>query len=137
MRSISLLIAGTILASCTTAPPPPGPPPRSPSGQRAYEMLIAGRIAGTPQNCLPTFRLSDMSVIDGQNIVFRISPRQSYLVRLTPGCELLDGGRYALVSRQFGGSNLCRGDIQQVMDIQNRITVGSCTVRDVIPYTRP
>ena len=35
MRSMSLLIAGTILASCTTAPPPAGPPMRSPTGQLA------------------------------------------------------------------------------------------------------
>ena len=136
MRSISLLIAGTILASCTTAPPPPGPPMRSASGERAYQELVAGKVAGRPMNCLPTYHANDMSIIDGQNVVFRTGVRTAYLVRLTPGCELLGSGNYALLSRQFGGTQLCHGDIQQVIDTMNRITVGSCTVADIVPYYR-
>lgn len=140
MRSMSLLIAGTILASCTTAPPPPGAPGapmRSPSGQRAFEQLISQRVAGQPISCLPTYHQNDMSVIDGHSIAFRSTARTSYLVEFTPGCELLDAGHYALLSRQFGGTQLCRGDIQQVVDLSNNITVGSCTVAAIIPYTRP
>jgi hypothetical protein len=137
MRTMSLLIAGTILASCTTAPPPPGPPMRSPSGQRAFESLIASKVPGRPIDCLPTYHQNDMSIIDGQSVAFRATSRTSYLVRLTPGCEQLDAGHYALLSRQFGGNQLCRGDIQQVVDLTNRITVGSCTVAAIIPYTRP
>ena len=140
MRSMSLLIAGTILASCTTAAPlpgAPGAPMRSPSGQRAFETLISGRVAGQPISCLPTYHQNDMSIIDGRTIAFRSTAKTSYLVRLTPGCEQIDAGHYALLSRQFGGSQLCRGDIQQVTDLTNHITVGSCTVEAIIPYTRP
>lgn len=137
MRSMSFLIAGTILASCTTAPAPPGAQMRSASGQRAYESLITGRVAGQPISCLPTYQQNDMSVIDGQSIAFRASSRTAYLVRFTPGCELLDAGHYALLSRQFGGNQLCRGDIQQVVDLTNHITVGSCTVAAIVPYSRP
>jgi hypothetical protein len=137
MRSISLLIAGTVLASSTTAPPPPSAAMRSPSGERAYQALIAGKVAGAPMNCLPTYHQNDMSIIDGRSIAFRVGTRTAYLVHLTPGCELLDAGHYALLSRQFGGSQLCRGDIQQVTDLMNHVTVGSCTVADIVPYTRP
>ena len=137
MRSISLLIAGTILASCTTAPPPPSAGMRTASGQRAYETVIADKVAGQPMNCLPTYHQNDMSVIDGQSVAFRSGTRTAYLVRFTPGCELLDAGHYALLSRQFGGAQLCRGDIQQVVDIMNRMTVGSCTVAEIIPYSKP
>ena len=120
-----------------TPPGAPGAPMRSPSGQRAYESLISGRLAGQPISCLPTYHQNDLSIIDGRSIAFRSTARTSYLVRLTPGCELLDAGHYALLSRQFGGSQLCRGDIQQVTDLTNHITVGSCTVEAIIPYTRP
>ncbi|HET7604535.1 MAG TPA: hypothetical protein VFK28_00515 [Sphingomicrobium sp.] len=137
MRILPLLIAGTILGSCTTAPAPPSDAMRSPSGERAYQTLIAGKVAGAPLSCLPTYNKNDMSVIDGRNIAFRVGTRTAYLVRLTPGCELAGSGNYALVSRQFGGSQLCRGDIQQVTDLMNHITVGSCTVADIVPYTRP
>jgi hypothetical protein len=137
MRRISLLIAGSVLASCTTAPPPPSADMRTPSGQRAYETVIANKVAGAPINCLPTYHQNDMSVIDGRSVAFRVGTGTAYLVHFTPGCELLDAGHYTLLSRQFGGAQLCRGDIQQVVDITNRTTVGSCTVADIVPYTRP
>ena len=138
MRSMSLLIAGTILASCAPVPPgPPGAPMRTASGERAYQTLIAGKVPGRPMDCLPTYQQNDMSVIDGHSVAFRSGTRTAYLVQFTPGYELLDAGHYALLSRQFGGARLCRGDIQQVVDIMNRTTVGSCTVASIIPYTRP
>ncbi|HEX3424463.1 MAG TPA: hypothetical protein VHS33_13835 [Sphingomicrobium sp.] len=138
MRRISLLIAGSILASCTMGPQATDPAMRSPSGQRAYQSLIANRVPGPPLTCLPNYNSHDMTIIDGRNIAFNVGLRTVYLVRLTPGCELLGGGGpYALLSRQFGSQGTCRGDIQQVVDTLNRGTVGSCTVAEIIPYTRP
>lgn len=138
MRRISVLIAGSILASCTMAPPPPDPAMRSPSGERAYQNLIAGKVPGRPLSCLPNYRSNNMTVIDGRNIAFNVGMRTVYLIRLTPGCDLLSGGGpYALLSRQFGGQGTCTGDIQRVVDTLNHFTVGSCTVAEIIPYTRP
>jgi hypothetical protein len=137
MRSISLLIASTILASCTATPPGPPPPPTA-SAQRATQNLLTGKVAGTPMNCLPNYNSgSNMSVLDGQTIAFNPSPGTVYVVKLTPGCENIDGGPYALVSKQSGGQGLCQGDIQQVLDTMSRINAGSCTVAQIIPYTRP
>ena len=99
--------------------------------------MIAGKVARPPISCLPPLAGNDMVVIDGRTIGFRPSSRTSYVVHLTPGCELLGTGTYALLSRQFGSSGLCRGDIQRVIDTSSRMTVGSCTVADIIPYVRP
>jgi hypothetical protein len=137
MRSIALLIAGTFLASCMATAGPPEYAQRSPSGQRAYETLFAGKVAGRPINCLPNYNANDMSIIDGHTIGFRVTSRTSYLVHLGPGCELLGTGNYALLSRQFGGGGLCRGDIQQVVDTLNHTNMGSCTITAIEPYTRP
>ena len=134
MRGMSLLLLGAILGSCSTAPQPTM---RSPSGQRAYETLLAGKAAGPPVSCLPNYNANDMSVIDGQTVAFRVGTRTVYLVRLSQGCSLLGSGNYALLSRQYGGMGLCRGDIAQVFDTMNRITVGSCTIKEIVPYTRP
>jgi hypothetical protein len=136
MRSMSLLIAGTILASCTTAPPPPGGPIPSPSAQRAASTLLTGRVPGRPLSCLQHYNTNTMSVLDGRTIAFNTG-RTVYVAHLTPGCEQIDGGPYALVSRQVGGIGLCRGDIQQVVDTMNRSNAGSCTVAEIVPYTRP
>ena len=134
MRSMPLLIAGTILASCTTAPPPPTGP--SPKAQMELARAIQGKVPGHPISCLPNYNANDMTTIDSRTLAFRVGSATTYIVHLTPGCEMIDAGPYALLSRQFGGSGLCRGDIQSVIDTLNRSTVGSCTIADIVPYTR-
>jgi hypothetical protein len=135
MRRISLLIAGSVLASCTTAPPPPqGPDPRA---LQEYQRLVDGKVAQAPISCLPNYYSNDMRTIDSHTLGFRVGQSRAYIVHLTPGCELLDRGNYTLLSRQPGGMGLCQNDIQEVVDLQNHTHVGSCSVADIIPYYRP
>ncbi|MGE5561951.1 MAG: hypothetical protein ACM3ZV_01435 [Bacillota bacterium] len=136
MRSMSLLITGTILASCTNAPPPPYMA-RSASGERAYQMAVAGKVPGQPISCLPNYNANDMSIIDGRTVAFRVGSRTTYIMHLSEGCEMAGSGTYALLSRQIGGPGMCRGDIQSVVDTLNHTSVGSCVIQDIVPYTRP
>jgi hypothetical protein len=135
MRSISLLLLGATLTACTAAAVQP--PTRSPRAQQEYLSLLAGKTARPEVNCLPNYSANDMTVIDGRTLGFRRGTGTVYVMHLTPGCEMLGGGAYALLSRQYGGTGLCRGDIQQVIDTMNRITVGSCTIGAIVPFTRP
>jgi hypothetical protein len=130
---MSLLLLGATVASCSTPAEQPG---RSPRAQQQYQMLVAGKTPRPEISCLPSYNANDMTVIDGRTLAFRRGTGSVYIVNLTPGCELAGGGGYALVSRQFGGQGLCRGDIQQVSDLTNRITVGSCTIASITPYMR-
>ena len=134
MRSISLLLLGATLASCTATAEQPT---RSPRAQQQYLTLLVGKTPRPEISCLPNYSANDMTVIDGRTLAFRRGTGTVYVMHLTPGCENLGSGTYALLSRQYGGSGLCRGDIQQVIDTTNRITVGSCTVGAIIPYTKP
>src|SRR5947209_20342665 len=134
MRGISLLLLGATLASCTTGPEPA--PTRSVRAQQQYMALVAGKTPRAPLSCLPNYNANDMTVIDGRTLAFRRGTGTIYIAELTPGCEMVGGGTYALLSRQYGGTGLCRGDIQQVIDTMNRITVGSCTIGAIVPYTR-
>ncbi len=134
MRKIPLLCLAAVLASCSAAPQPVL---RSPSGQRAADALFSGKVAGPPVSCLPNYNANDMSIIDGRTVAFRVGTRTVYMVQLNEGCGLLGTGSYALMTRSFGGTGLCRGDIAQVFDTLNRQTVGSCTVAAIVPYTRP
>lgn len=129
-----LLLSGAALASCTTAPPAPT---RDARAQAQYEQLVRGKVAQAPISCVPNYNTNDMVVIDGRTIAFRVGSRTSYVAHLSPGCELIGGGNYALVSRQFGGGGTCRGDIQQVLDVSSRMNVGSCTIAEIIPYATP
>jgi hypothetical protein len=117
-----------------------GPPTPSPAqvaqSQAQFAQLTAGKVAGAPMSCLPTFRSNDMIVIDDDTIAFRNGPGQVYINHMEGGgCLNLKGGRNTLVTRT-PGPNLCRGDIAQVVDLTAHIPLGSCVFGDFVPYKR-
>ena len=133
MRMISVLIAGAVLASCSTAPPAPT---RTAAKDHEFQQLLSGKVAGAPISCLPHYRSGDMRVIDDETIAFKDGARV-YVAHMQGGCTNLGRGSYALVTRQYGSADLCRGDIAQVVDVLNGFTVGSCVFGDFVPYVRP
>ena len=133
MRLISVLMAGAVLASCTTAPPAPT---RTADKQRDYEMALAGKVPQRPISCLPHYRANDMRTIDENTILFR-NGSTTYFAHMRGGCNGLGSGSYALVTRQFGTADLCSGDIAQVVDTVNGTSVGSCVWGEFTPYVRP
>ncbi len=133
MRGILLLVAGSLLASCANVPPQPE---RSASKQREFDQLLAGKVPGPPLSCLPTYRSNDMVVIDEHTIAFKDGSRRIYVNQMQGSCSGL-GGTNTLVTKSYGSAELCRGDIGQVVDLQNHFTVGSCVFGDFIPYAKP
>lgn len=129
MRILMLAIAVGALAACETATMPPQ---RSAQQQATFDRMLAGKVAGAPARCLPTYRSSDMTVIDEDTILFR-DGRTVYVNRPIGGCNGLGRSGYALVTRSFG-SSLCSGDIARVADLTAGITVGSCSLGDFVPY---
>lgn len=134
MRRISLLLIGGALVACTTTAA--GPPVRSVKAQKEYDQLLAGKVAGAPVSCLPSYNQNDMVVIDERTVAFRQGSGRVWVNHMQGGCSNL-GGSYALVTRTFGSAQLCRGDIGQVVDLTNHFTVGSCVFGDFVPYTKP
>jgi len=135
MRVISVIIAGTILASCSNVPPPA--PVRTADKQREFQLALQGKVAQRPISCLPHYRSNDMRTIDENTILFRDGASRVYVNNMQGGCGALARGHYTLVTRSFGGSGLCRGDIAQVVDLLNGMQVGSCVFGDFTPYVRP
>jgi hypothetical protein len=135
MRTAALALAGALLASCTTGPEPPHQ--LTLRAQQQLGLLLNGKVAGSPISCLPNYNANDMQVIDGRTVAFKLGSRTVYLMHLSPGCELLGNGGYALVTKQFGGMGMCRGDIARVFDTTSRFTVGSCGIDSIVPYTTP
>lgn len=134
MRGIILLIAAAAVASCTTAPPAATDSARA--AERS-QRLLAGKVAKPPVSCLPAYRADDMIVIDANTIAFRQSGSSVYLAHMKGGCSQLGRPGYALLTKQYGTNQLCRGDIAQVIDTMSRMTVGSCVFGDFTPYVRP
>ena len=134
MRVISLLLAGGLLASCTTAPEPTA---RAANKQAELARLLAGKVALRPQSCLPHYQSGDMRVIDEDTVAFRDGARRTFVAHMNGGCSNLGSGGTALVTHQFGSGDLCRGDIARVVDTLNGFTVGSCSFGDFTPYVGP
>ena len=133
MRSVVplLLLAA---AGCTAAPPSESPMVQA-KAQAKLNQLLAGKVAGEPQSCLPSYRANDMTVIDDYTIAFKENANRVWINKPAGGCNLLSAGPYALVTRRTTGS-LCRGDIGEVVDTLNHIGVGTCIFSDFIPYSR-
>lgn len=134
MRRIALLLLVTGLASCTTTPPSPTRAERS---QAELQRLISGKVAQPAVSCLPSYNANDMVVIDENTIAFRSGATRVYISQMNGPCSNLNGaGNYALLTKQTGGTGLCRGEIAQVIDTSSNITVGTCSFGDFVPYVR-
>jgi hypothetical protein len=133
MRTLSLILVGATLAGCAATAEQPT---RSAQKQQEFQQLIAGKVAGPPVSCLPTYNANDMRVIDEQTVAFRVSGNSVYIAHFPGGCSNLGRPPYTMLTKQVGSAQLCRGDIAQIVDPVNRITVGSCVFGDFTPYTR-
>jgi hypothetical protein len=136
MRGISFLVIGAALVACSTTAAQQQQPIRTAKAQKQYDQLLAGKVAGPPVSCLPSYNQNDMVVIDDRTIAFRNGSSRVYVNHMQGGCSNL-GGPYALVTKTFGSAQLCRGDIGQVVDLTNHFTVGSCVFGDFVPYAKP
>ena len=109
---------------------------RSLKAQQELDRYLAGKVAGRPQACLPNYRTNDMVVVDENTILFREGTNRVWRNDPVGGCSGLGRPGTALVTRQFGGTGLCRGEIAQVVDTAAGFTVGSCALGDFVPFTR-
>jgi hypothetical protein len=129
---IFMLAAGVVaLCACATASEPAQ---RSASAQRQYDNLLAGKVAGKAEKCLPTYRSNDMTIIDDNTILFR-DGRTVYVNHPLGGCNNLHQSGRALVTKNFG-PQLCRGDLATVIDNVSGIPVGACSLGDFVPYRK-
>jgi hypothetical protein len=105
------------------------------AGADALAKALAGRTAGPATRCVPDFRSSEMKIVDDNTIIFG-QGKTVYLQRPVGGCPGLGMGGNSLVARQFATNRMCQGDINEVVDVRNGITVGSCVFEPFIPYTK-
>ena len=132
-NAVLALSAALTLASCSTAPAQEA---RSPKAQRELADALAGRTPGPPVRCIPTYRADHMQVIDDYTMLFR-DGRIIYVQNPRGGCPGIGNGSRTLVTRTFGGSQLCDGDINHTVDLVSRIQGGACVFGPFVPYTKP
>ena len=134
MRSLPLILAAATLGSCAIDNQPIAPRPVAGASTVAY--LLDGKTAGPPVKCLPSYRSSDMTVLDSQTVAYRYGGNQTYVVHLSQGCDDIAAGA-ALVTRTYGTDQTCTGDVERTLSGGSRIIGGSCSVLSIVPYTSP
>jgi len=79
-----------------------------------------------------------MRVIDDFTILYTEGGRSTvYVQNPRGGCPGLSNGARTLVARQVGTSQMCDGDINEMIDLQSRTSGGACVFGPFVPYTRP
>jgi hypothetical protein len=130
MRAIPLLLAAAaVITGCMTQP---APATRSAEAEAEFQKLTAGKVAGQPISCLPSYKRNDMVTIDDGTVAFK-NGKTVYVNKLIGECSGLDSGFYALVTNS-SGPGLCRGDIARVTDVRTGMLAGSCAIGDFVPY---
>lgn len=132
-RMILAAPAVALLTACTTAP---AEMTRSPQAQKELAEALSGRVAGPPMTCLPNYRADNMQIIDDWTILFR-DGRTIYVQNPRGGCPGIGSRRNILVTRLWGTSQLCSGDISHLVDPATGMQGGACVFSEFVPYTRP
>lgn len=96
-------------------------------------MLLAGRTAGTPTDCINLSGVTSSQVIDGRAIVYR-SGGTLYVNTPRSGAESLRDDD-VLVSKTIG-SQLCSVDTVQLVDRSARFPRGFVLLGKFVPYVR-
>lgn len=134
MRLPALLTAALLTGACAATPVQQQP--RTAQAQQELDRYLTGKVAGAPQACLSRSAADDMIVIDDDTLLFR-DGRRYWRTEMQGSCSGLSNGRYALLTRQFGSGQLCRGEIAQVVDTYGPFTAGSCVFGEFTPYAPP
>ncbi|MEO7276951.1 MAG: hypothetical protein ABIW33_02880 [Sphingomicrobium sp.] len=135
MRGVLLTtLAATALGSCAMDGRPV--PVQPVAGAQTIAFLLAGKVATAPIRCLSTYQRNDMVVLDSQTVAYRDGGSRTFVMHLSPGCgEIAHGG--ALITRSFGTSDLCTGDIAQAAVGPQPFIGGSCSIGEIVPYVKP
>ena len=131
MKKVSLLLGIGLLGACADQPPA-----EMTASQTKLQVALASyEQSGPPVSCVPLRDLrGNKSVGEGAIIFEGTTSARLWVNRPSGGCSTLDFGR-ALVTRTTT-SQLCSGDIADVIDPVANITYGGCGLGEFTPYRR-
>ena len=124
MRELVLILAAAGLVSCSR--------PVSPPGSDLAE-VTAGRVAGAPQACIQSNRVSGIRAIDEQTLAYG-SGEIVYINRLGGPCPGIQPLSTLIVEAQ--GTQYCRGDRVRGRELGATIAGPTCILGNWVPYRR-
>ena len=98
--------------------------------------MLGGHATGPAIHCLNPRDIQGQTLVNESVIVFETRGRKYYRNDIVPSCPAIKPDR-AIVTRSFGSSNICEGDIFDVFDPVSRIGFGGCSFGAFTPYELP
>lgn len=130
----SVITGAATLAACATTMEPRQ---RSPQAAAELARYLDGKTPGKAETCLPSYRSQDMIVVDENTILYRDGSNRYWRNDLQGNCNGLGRPGTFLLTKQFGNTGTCRGEIARIVDSGSGATVGLCSFGDFVPYTGP
>jgi hypothetical protein len=136
MKTSVMLIAALLAAACASSGrPATGTAAQKESARDKAELakVLAGRVAGPPQDCVAMDQLGGNQSFGSGVIVFRGLTKEIVWVNRPPhGCLYLEPGRALKIEPTMG--RLCRGDTVSVVDPVSGEQFSGCDLGQFTPY---
>lgn len=92
---------------------------------------LAGKVAGEPRDCLWLRDTQSSSTFNG-TILYRVNGKLTYRNDANSCSALSDN---VIIVTRIYSSQVCRGEILQLLDRTSHFPVGSCSYGQFVPYT--
>ena len=134
MRAVLIGSLALTLAGCASEMASQDRLDRQAKAMSELDKTLAGYTPGAAQSCLDSRNLRGPEAYGESTLIFREGSRTIWRTE-APGCD--QAGRDALITRQYGGGRMCRGDIARTADLTAGFETGSCAFGDFVPYRKP
>ncbi len=132
-RTIACILPFAALAACSNMESTPVP--LTEKQTERLEKELAGKVPGTPVNCISDFNATNTIRISDDVLLYRVSRNLVYKNNLRSSCPGLARDSDIIVSEQFG-SQKCRGDIVKLVDRTSGIPGPVCSLGEFVPYRK-
>jgi hypothetical protein len=129
----STLIAVSAAALLAGTSSVPAKPNANPETAQELAKALAGRTPGAPVTCISD--RARMHIVDDWTILYR-DRETLYVQKPRGGCHGLSNNM-SLIRNQFVTTRLCRGDINNIVDVRTGFGTGACVFSEFVPYRKP
>jgi hypothetical protein len=129
----ALVVPLTLLVGC--APVDSTPKPLTAEQSETLSKQLAGKVAGTPVNCISDYNATNLVRVSDDILLYRVSGNLVYQNKLRYSCPGLARDDDIIVSEQFGGQK-CRGDLIRLVDRTSGIPGATCSLGEFVPYRK-
>lgn len=108
----------------------------TPKQAETLDKQLAGKVAGKPETCLPSYSSNDVIRVSDNILLYRSGSNLVYRNDLKGSCPGLARDSDIMVIEQYG-SQVCNGDFFHLVDRSSGIRGPTCVFGDFVPYRKP